>query len=52
LISALGGSLGLFTGIAIIMLFEVLELLWDISVNIWTYKCPPKNQETKVMPFE
>ena len=37
LISALGGSLGLFTGIAIIMIFEMLELSWDIFYNIWTY---------------
>ena len=37
LISALGGSLGLFTGIAIIMIFEILELCWDLFFNIWTY---------------
>jgi len=35
LISALGGSLGLFTGIAIIMIFEFFELAWDLAFNIW-----------------
>jgi hypothetical protein len=30
LISALGGSLGLFTGMAIIMIFEVFELFCDL----------------------
>jgi hypothetical protein len=35
LIAALGGALGLFTGIAIIMLFEILELAWDVGFNIW-----------------
>jgi hypothetical protein len=33
----LGGSLGLFTGIAIIMIFEVIELLWDILFNVWKH---------------
>jgi hypothetical protein len=40
LISALGGSLGLFTGIAVIMLFEVLELAWDLAINVFRYLNP------------
>jgi hypothetical protein len=37
LISALGGSLGLFSGIAIIMIFEIFELAWDLFYNIWIF---------------
>jgi len=47
-VSALGGSLGLFTGIAIIMIFEVLELTWDIIYNIWQYKNAPKHKSGSV----
>jgi hypothetical protein len=24
-------------GVALIMLFELIELLWEISVNVWIY---------------
>jgi hypothetical protein len=49
----LGGSLGLFTGIAIIMLFELLELAWDLVFNIWSYLNPPLDKSrTKVTAFE
>ena len=37
LISNIGGSLGLFTGMAIIMIFELLELSWDVVYNIWNH---------------
>jgi hypothetical protein len=41
-VAALGGALGLFTGIAIIMLFEIMELTWDVGFNVWDrfYKTP------------
>lgn len=44
LVSALGGSLGLFTGIAIIMIFEILELTFDIFYNIWKNSNQPKEK--------
>lgn len=37
LISSLGGALGLYVGIALIMIFELLELLVDIILAIWRY---------------
>jgi hypothetical protein len=30
-------TLGLFTGMAIIMIFEIFELSYDILLNLWTY---------------
>ena len=35
LLSGLGGALSLYMGIAIIMAFEVVELLVDLTVNLW-----------------
>jgi hypothetical protein len=40
LISNLGGALGLFTGMAIIMIFEGFELTFDLVYNIWKYLNP------------
>jgi Amiloride-sensitive sodium channel len=37
LVSNLGGSLGIFTGMAIIMIFEILELICDIFFAVWRY---------------
>jgi hypothetical protein len=49
----LGGSLGLFTGIAIIMLFELAELCWDLFFNIWTFMTQPKDRKkVKVSAFD
>ena len=41
----MGGSLGLFTGIALIMIFEMVELAWDIFYNIWAYMTGPRSKE-------
>jgi hypothetical protein len=37
LVSNLGGSLGIFTGMAIIMIFEILELICDIFFAVCRY---------------
>ncbi len=40
-------SLGLFAGIAIIMIFEILELGWDIFFNVWTYTTAKNSKEKR-----
>jgi hypothetical protein len=45
LISTLGGSLGLFTGMAIIMLVEILELVWDLFYNVWNHVTSAKTKK-------
>ena len=37
LVSGLGGALSLYLGIAIVMAFEVLELIWDLIWNIFNH---------------
>ena len=37
LIYALGGALSLYLGISLSMIFEVIELLFDICINLFTY---------------
>jgi hypothetical protein len=56
LISALGGSLGLFSGIAIIMIFEIFELAWDLFYNIWIFatlgKVPKITEDRREMQLK
>jgi hypothetical protein len=42
LVSNLGGSLGLLTGMAIIMIFEILELICDLFFAVWRYMTAKK----------
>ncbi len=35
---ALGGGLSLYLGVAIILLFEIVELGYDLVVNLWRHK--------------
>ena len=49
LISALGGSLGLFTGMAMIMIFEIFELFFDLFLNISDYLTSSKTLRKKRM---
>ena len=37
LVSGLGGALSLYLGIAIVMAFEVFELIWDLISNIFKH---------------
>ena len=37
LVSNIGGALSLYLGIAIIMAFELVELLWDILAALFVY---------------
>jgi hypothetical protein len=37
LISNLGGALSLYLGVALIMAFEIVELLWDILTDMFRY---------------
>ena len=37
LVPGLGGALSLYLGIAIVMAFEVLELIWDLITNIFKH---------------
>ncbi|CAM6055018.1 unnamed protein product [Sphagnum tenellum] len=41
-VASLGGALGLYMGMAVIMMFEVVELVFDIAFSIW------KNQQSAV----
>jgi hypothetical protein len=34
------------------MLFEILELLWDIGFNVWQYLNKPKVSATKAKAFQ
>ena len=35
LFGSLGGALSLYLGVAVVMLFELLELIIDIGLNLW-----------------
>ena len=35
--SSLGGALSLYLGIAIIMCVELLELIFDLIINVWRH---------------
>ena len=37
LLSSLGGALSLYLGMAVVLLFEVLELLLDLVLNAWRH---------------
>ena len=37
LVSSLGGALSLYLGIAIIMCVELLELIFDLIINVWCH---------------
>jgi hypothetical protein len=37
LISNLGGAMSLYLGVALIMAFEIVELLWDILTDFFKY---------------
>ncbi len=37
LLSSLGGALSLYLGMAVVLLFEVLELILDLAINTWRY---------------
>ena len=37
MVSNLGGALSLYLGIAIIMCFELLELTFDLFINVWNH---------------
>ena len=37
LLPNIGGTLSLFLGIAVIMAFEIIELLWDLVVAMFNY---------------
>ncbi len=43
--AGLGGALSLYLGVAIIMIFELLELLFDLFVNVWR-NTTDKNRST------
>ena len=45
--AALGGALGLFTGIAIRMLFEIMELAGDLVLNVWCYLNKPADRKDR-----
>ncbi len=36
-LGALGGALSLFLGVALIMLFEMAELAYDVAANCWRH---------------
>jgi len=38
LLASLGGALSLYLGVAIIMVFELVELAVDLVLNVWNYK--------------
>ena len=40
----IGGALSLYLGIAIIMAFELVELFWDLIVNIFKYCAKSKDK--------
>ena len=42
LVSALGGSLSLYLGISLSMVFEVLEFIVDVVIGLFQ-SCPKKN---------
>ena len=37
LLPNIGGTLSLFLGIAVIMAFEIIELLWDLLLAMFNY---------------
>ncbi len=37
LFASLGGALSLYLGVAIIMCFELVELLYDVATNVWRH---------------
>lgn len=39
-ISAIGGAISAFTGFAIIMTFELVELMFDFIINTWKHFNP------------
>ena len=39
---ALGGAMSFYLGIAVILFFEILELLAEIAINLWTHYTKPK----------
>ncbi len=37
IVSSLGGALSLYLGMAVIMCFEILELILDLFINLFDY---------------
>ena len=38
LFGSLGGALSLYLGVAVVMIFELVELIIDIGLNLWRKK--------------
>jgi hypothetical protein len=43
-------TLGLFTGMAIIMIFEIFELCIDTLLNLWTYATSRDAKKNRMSP--
>ena len=45
LLGSLGGALSLYLGCALIMIFELVELVIDIGLNLWRKKRGQKDRK-------
>jgi len=41
LLSNIGGTFGLFIGLSIVTIIEVMEFTVDVLVHFWTPRCKP-----------